>query len=65
MERIQLNFELPNALAEELKQAAQETNVSPSRYAAEALEAALAQRRLPRVCVEMGEGVARSVARFG
>jgi hypothetical protein len=60
--RIQIELELPEELAAELKQAAQETNCSPARFTRETLGAALAERRLPRVRVELMAAHAARIA---
>jgi hypothetical protein len=60
--RIQFSLDLPEPLAAELKQAAQETSCSPSQFTRETLEAALAERRLPRVRVELMTAHAARVA---
>jgi hypothetical protein len=53
MPRIQIELELPEPLAAELKAAAEESHCSPARFTRETLEAALAERRLPRVRLEL------------
>lgn len=47
--RFQIELELADELAAELKAAAQESNCSPARFTREVVESALAERRLPRV----------------
>ena len=47
--RVTLDLDLPDALQDELQMAAKTSGIAPQTWAALAIEAELASRRLPRV----------------
>lgn len=49
--RVTLDMELPDALESELQMAAKTSGIPAHAWAAQALEAELASRRLPRVAI--------------
>jgi hypothetical protein len=49
--RVTLDLELPDALESELQMAAKTSGIPAHAWAAQALEAELASRRLPRVAI--------------